>query len=56
MATSNAIKLANDSTKALMEQHFKTSSMINTVLIKLIENDTNGTSKERIVKRDYMVW
>jgi hypothetical protein len=54
VATSNAIKLTNDTMKALMEQHVKTSSMINTVLIKLVENDTNGPLGT--VKRDYTVW
>jgi hypothetical protein len=45
VVTYNAIKLTNESMRTLMEQHVKTSSMINTlliVLIKLIENDAHG--------------
>ena len=42
MVTYNAIKLTNESMRTLMEQHVKTSSMIDTLLIQLMENDSHG--------------
>jgi hypothetical protein len=45
--TYNAIKLTNESMKTLMEQHVKTTSMINTLLIKLIEKDTQGVETKQ---------
>ena len=42
VVTYNAIKLTNESMRTLMEQHVKTSSMINTLLIKMIENDDHS--------------
>jgi hypothetical protein len=42
LVTYNAIKLTNESMRTLMEQHVKTSSMIDTLLIQLMENDSHG--------------
>ena len=51
--TYNAIKLTNESMKTLMEQHVKTTSMINTLLIKLIEKDTQGVETKEGTTIDY---
>jgi len=51
--TYNAIKLTNESMKTLMEQHVKTTSMINTLLIKLIEKDTQGVETKEGTTMDY---
>jgi hypothetical protein len=42
VATYNAIQLTSESVRTLMEQHVKTSSRINNLLIKLIENGAHG--------------
>ena len=41
VVTYNAIKLTNESMRTLMEQHVKTSSMIDTLMIQLMENDSH---------------
>ena len=53
MVTYNAIKLTNESMRTLMEQHVKTSSMINTVLIKLVENGAHGDKTKEGTVNDH---
>ena len=53
VTTSNAIELTSDTMKAIMEQHIKTSSMINTVLIKLVGNGAHGDKTKEGTVNDH---
>lgn len=53
VVTYNAIKLTSESVRTLTEQHVKTSSMINTLLIKLIENGAHGDKTKEGTVNDH---